>query len=225
MKKVTSLLALLTAAMLTLATSAMASDLKVLKIGGNYSHIESLVNGVATTEGGGSIDTSYLDGRPLDYLYCVDLFTNVYVPADYSNTTVNNNALIHGNPVTNAGGIAYLLGKYGVGGEGDQAIALQAAIWHEINGTGVYDLNTKAYGESSDIATKYNTYITEAGKYSGDISKFTWINPGNGSGNAYQGLVTNSPNPEPSTYALMCIGGVFVMFRLWKSRKASALSA
>ena len=217
MKKVISVLALLAAAMLTLATSAMASD---LKIGGTYSGILSLVYNKPTTEGGGSIDTSYLDGRKLDYLYCVDLFTNIYVPADYSNTTVNNNALIHGNKVTNAGGIAYLLGKYGVGGQGDQAIALQAAIWHEINGTGVYDLNigSGGYESTSAIATTYNQYINEAAANSGDVSKFLWINPDNGSGNQYQGLVTNSPNPEPSTYILMFIGGLFVAFQLRKSR-------
>ena len=217
MKKVISVLALLAAAILTLATSAMASD---LKIGGTYSGILSLVYNKPTTEGGGSIDTSYLDGRKLDYLYCVDLFTNIYVPADYSNTTVNNNALIHGNKVTNAGGIAYLLGKYGVGGQGDQAIALQAAIWHEINGTGVYDLNigSGGYESTSAIATQYGNFIAEAQTHSGEVSKFRWINPDNGSGNQYQGLVTNSPNPEPSTYILMFIGGLFAAFQLRKSR-------
>ena len=196
----------------------------VLNLGGNYSQIASLVNPgsgvVARSEGGGSIETSYLDGRKLDYLYCVDLFTNIYVPADYSNTTVNNNALIHGNTVTNAGGIAYLLGKYGVGGQGDQAIALQAAIWHEINGTGVYDLNigSGGYESTSAIATQYGNFIAEAQTHSGEVSKFRWINPDNGSGNQYQGLVTNSPNPEPSTYILMFIGGLFAAFQLRKSR-------
>lgn len=217
MKKVISVFALLAVSMLTLATSAMAS---YLKIGGTYSGILSLVYDKPTTEGGGSIDTSYLDGRKLGYLYCVDLFTNVYVPADYSNTTVNKNALIHGKEVNNAKGIAYLLGKYGVGGEGDQAIALQAAIWHEINGKGVYDLNVGSggYESTSAIATTYNQYINEAAANSGDVSKFLWINPDNGSGAQYQGLVTNSPNPEPSTYILMFIGGLFAAFQLRKSR-------
>ncbi len=198
----------------------------VLNLGGNYSQIASLVNPgsgvVARSEGGGSIETSYLDGRKLDYLYCVDLFTTIS-PGSYSSTTVNNQAEIHGVAVKNADKVAYLLEKHGTGGQGDQAIALQAAIWHEIYGAGVYDLNYT--GSTATTINLYEQYLTEAVNKYGDVSKFIWINPDYATGAMKQGLVTSSPNPEPSTYALLGIGGLFAAFRFRKYRIASAVSA
>ena len=78
----TKVLAILAGAMLTLtlATNAMSD---VLYVGttytGRYSQgILSIKNGSATEEAGGSIDISFLNGEELDYLYCVDLFHDVY---------------------------------------------------------------------------------------------------------------------------------------------------
>ncbi len=194
----------------THATDVKAEDVINLHVGGTYSFIPSLVNTgsgfVQKSEGGGSVDPSSLGGRPLSYLYCVDLFTNVYVNNDYPSTTVNNAALIHGAPLINAGKVAYLLENYGVDGQGDQAIALQAAIWYEIYGPEVYKLDVN--GSTSNTATLYNKYLDEAAitSNSGDVSKFLWINPGNTSGTTYQGLVTSSPNPEPGTIMLFGVG-------------------
>ena len=226
MKKI--LLTIAAVAMIGMSGTAQAGVVN-LQVGGTYSNnIRSVVNNIITTEGGGSIETSSLDGRKLDYLYCVDLSTTVNVNTVYPYTTVNNAALIHGSVVNNADKVAYLLENHGVGGQGDQAIALQAAIWHEIYGTGVYDLNISGaggYGTGSSIATLYTSYVSEADKSTtGNFSKFIWINPGKDAIglNNYQGLVTSSPTPEPSTYALMGIGGLFAA--LWFKKSSGTLA-
>ena len=211
MKK--KIIALLAMAMLTLATSAMATSLYV---GTNYSNIHSVVNlgsgDQYTIEGGGSISGSSLDGRQLQYLYCVDTFNNINPGVTYPNTTINNSGQIHGIGLNNADKVAYLLTTYGTGGQTDQAIALQAAIWHEVNAPSVYKLDVAYYGSSSTIATLYNQYITAADNNHGDVTKFIWINPGNdatGSNVRYQGLVT-AHNPEPSTIILLGTGILFM---------------
>ena len=200
-----------------------------LYVGGNYSTgILSLVNTGSgfekKSEAGGSIDISSLPGRQLDYLYCVDLFHDVGVSASYPNTTVNNAAIINGNPLPNADKVAYLLENYGVGGQGEQAQALQAAIWHEIYGSGVYNLDVASYGTNHNIPDMYTQYVSEAATHSGNVSKFLWISPDYATGAMKQGLVTSSPTPEPSTYALMCLGGLIVAFRLRKSAGTSAVN-
>lgn len=216
MKK--KIVALLAGAMLALSTSAMAANLSV---GGAFSSINMLhsTDGGLTyssiTEGAGSIDTSILNGRQLDYLYCVDIPTVVYAPHDYNNTTISNDGTIHSNgtPLTvyNSGKVAYLLENYGVNGQGDQAKALQAAIWTEIYGANQYKLNSDAYTAAggSNIVSLYDKYVTEANAYSGpnETSKFQWLSPSiSGDATVYQGLVTSGPVPEPSTIVLLGTG-------------------
>ena len=196
------MLALLAGAMLTFATSAMAD---VLYLSGSYTDIYSVVLGSKTVENGGSLDPATLNAKPLNYLYCVDLFNNIYIPGQYVNTSTNNSGKIYGSPVNNSDKVAYLLQKYGVSGQGDQAIALQAAIWKEINPTS-YDLDTAYYStHNTNILNKYNQYITEAGTNSGNIANFIWITPGDDQRYQYQGLISG-PVPEPSTIVLLGTG-------------------
>jgi hypothetical protein len=219
MKKI--LLTIAAVAIIGLSGTAHAN---VLQLGTQSSNIEFVKNGSPISVGGGSFDPSVLDGRSLDYLYCVDMDNTISPGSNYTYTTVNNTAEIHGSAVNNAGKVAYLLGKYGVGGQGDQVKALQAAIWHEVYGANYY-LNSASYGAASNIAVLYNTYVGEAdNSTTGDVSKFIWINPGTDVNGVtkYQGLVTSSPTPEPSTYALMGIGGLFAAF--WFKKSAGTLA-
>ncbi len=110
--------------MVMLTMNAMASSLKV---GTSYSYPIYVLNGnTPVAEGAGSFDTSYLDERKLDYLYCVDLTHFITPGGTYSYSTENNTANIHNSTLTNAGKVAYLLGAYGTGGQGANAQALQA---------------------------------------------------------------------------------------------------
>jgi len=216
MKK--KLAALLVGAMLTFATSAMAD---VLYVGSNFTGsgnpaILGTWDGSAVQWGGGSMDvstlTSSLGTRTLPYLYCVDVFNDVPVGNYYSQTSVNYSGQIHGSTLNNADKVAFLVQNYGANsGQTDQARALQAAIWTEIYSTGqshTYTLNSDAYGSNSNIVGLYNTYIDAAKNVSttGYASHVTWINPDNGSGTVYQGLVTSGPVPEPSTIVLLVTG-------------------
>jgi hypothetical protein len=184
---------------------AGAAQADFLQLGGSYSSIPfSVVNGNMVTEGGGSIDVSYLNGNQLSYLYCVDLFKNVYVNNTYPSTVVNNTGYIYGSLLTNAGQVAWLLSNYGTAGQGDAAIALQAAIWNVINGDNVYRLDNAA-----PQYNLYNSYLTALGSNTGNVSDFLWITPGTsdtaGQLTQYQGLVGITV-PEPGVLTLLGLG-------------------
>lgn len=175
-----------------------------LQLGGSYTTpIYSLLSGTPKVEGGGSIDTSYLNGTQLNWVYCVDVLTNVTVPNTYNNTIVTNNGFIYGSALPNAGQVAWLLSNYAIGGQGDAQAALQAAIWHVINGPGVYDLNTSLAPAAQ--VTLYNNYLTALGSNTGNLSDFLWISPRiTGTETKYQGLVARVP--EPMTMLLLGLG-------------------
>src|SRR5208337_90235 len=138
-------------------------------------------NGASETVQGGSIMGSILNSVPLPWVYCIDLYVTIPVPADYDQTIVNNNGAIHGSPTTNvnnAGEIAWLLSTYAVASEGnsvmqhDMQIALQAAIWHVEFGatldTGTVD---------GTAAGLYAAYIAAAIGQSAPLADFDWLSP------------------------------------------------
>jgi hypothetical protein len=191
----------------------MYANADTLQFGGTYTYPIYLVETVGTTktnltEGGGSVDVSYLNGTKLNYMYCVDLLRVVYVPGTYGETTVNNSGKIYDNSLHNAGKVAWLLSNYGTAGQGEAAYALQAAIWHVIfAGTGTtIDLDT---GLSTSIeVTLYNNYLAALGSNTGNVSDFLWITPGtkdsNGNLVQYQGQVASVP--EPMSILLLGLG-------------------
>ena len=202
MKKI---LVLVTFMVFLMAGAVSADALQQLYLGGNYTqNIPSLLNGSSTitSEGGGSIDPSTLNGVALSYIYCVDVFKSVGVPGSYNDTEVNNSGFIYGNALNNAAQVAWLLGTYGTAGQGNTQAALQAAIWHVVFGVN-YEL--------SATASYFNTYqymLTALDGNTGNVGDFLWITPGikdsNGDIVAYQGLVARVP--EPGTLLLIGVG-------------------
>jgi PEP-CTERM motif/Thioester domain len=188
---------------------AAMANADTLQIGGNYNSITldgymSGSNPITATVGGGSILPSYLNGAQLPYLYCIDLYTDIYVPNTYSTLVTNNGAIDGGAAVHNSGQIAWLLDNYAAGAEADTnaQIALQAAIWNVEFGV-TLDPNSNNFGAVSD----YNAYLAALGSNTAPVGNFDWLTPEDSNGNLYQGQVTAPPNvPEPSTMLLLGSG-------------------
>jgi len=181
-------------------------------IGGTFNSIQGYTNGASSVEGGGSVNTSYLNGVAVPYDYCVDLFTVVYVPNDYNQSVLTKTATVDGNKVVNnAGEVAWLLDKFAVSSENNinMQIALQAAIWEVINGYNGYHLDTSYYSKTT-VDTYYAEMISSPGTAFGsspnDIANYDWITPLNGNGTFYQAQVTDAPVPEPGTLILLGVG-------------------
>jgi len=183
-----------------------SAQAELLKLGGSFTQpIYLLENGVPMKpDGGGSIDPSYLDGKLLAYLYCVEPYTLVYASSDYNNTMVTTDGKIHGAPIQAAGQIAWLLSHYGTGGQGEQAYALQAAIWHLVEPKLTIDPGRSTLNE----VNLYTNYLTALGDETGNVNNFIWLSPGvSGSNTIYQGLVgPGSHTPIPAAVWLFGSG-------------------
>lgn len=166
--------------------------------------------------GGGSFSPVYLNGVLLSYVYCVDLFTDVYA-ASYPVTTVNTAGNIYGNPLSTAGQVAWLLSQYGTAGNSDEAWALQAAIWHVVES----NLGTFVPVGTTNQMNLYNSYLTALGSNTGNVSDFLWISPGaldHGNLVYYQGLVAAAADaPIPGAVWLFGSGlaGLGLLRRKW----------
>jgi len=192
-----------------LAGGAQADYSADLYLGGNFSYpIYSIVNGVPVSYGGGSIDPSTLNGNALPWVYCADFIRVVYVPGDYQYTVVSNSGNIYGSPLNNAAQVAWLLTyENPIGGQGNQQMALQAAIWTVISDGLVNPITTPSTNyvyqldqsnSSSAVVNLYSQYLNAviAANSNGGISdqlvaNFLWMTPETSAGGTmYQGLVT-----------------------------------
>ncbi len=233
-------------ASLACGTRAHAND---LNLGGSFNSGGFYTFDGSSPGGGGPINTSYLNGVQLPYVYCIDIPDNVNVPVDYPKSTVTNNGMAivgSGNPqynngglalTPNAGTIAWLLTQYALTATTTtKQDALQAAIW-----TAIYGYNTPGYAlvvtnsavfqqMQTDLGNNPNSStVTLANAGTASVSNFYWLSPGDGSSAIYQALVTANvggatlTTPEPSTFAIAGLGAMaFVAYGL---RRRKALGA
>ncbi len=167
----------------------------------------------AVSEGAGPIGPSSLNGSPLAYVYCVDLFDVVSVPGTY-NALVTSNGTVNGAAVNNAGEIAWLLDNYGVAagsypgvGDANEQQALQAAIWSvEYDTSGFTVTGDSAAGYYSDYTSMMSALAAaSASQLAADIPLMDWFTPGGSTYGPYdQGLVGgNDSVPEPASILLL----------------------
>ena len=209
-----------------------------LNLGGNFNSFDwTLTVGTTTTVGGGSgsISVSYLNGKVLPWVYCIDIPDNVDVPKDYNTTVVTHDGTATfsaGNPwagipgttlvggsATIAGQVAWILDNY-ANAANTPALqeAVQAAIWKVIYGS---DFTV----QDSSVNTAMNNILTALGGNTASVGSVLWLSPdGNGQNGAagpgvYQALVTAAV-PEPSTFAIASLCGAGFVFYGLRRRKA-----
>jgi len=202
---------------LLMAGTANADYTADLSLGGTFpGGILITENGVPVTTSGGPISPSTLNGAPLEYVYCLDLYKDVGVPNTYPDTVVTTNGVIYGNssPVNNAARIAWLLGTYGAAATaqgGDAAVALQVAIWHE-EYLGTAKPVVLASNAPSAQITDYNADLAALGSNTGNVASFLWMTPENSQNTQFQAevgalpLTTGSEAPIPGAAWLLGSG-------------------
>jgi hypothetical protein len=214
-----SRLATLALAVMLGGSAALADD---LSLGGNYVPVTIDENGTATTVGGGPITISHLDGTQLTYVYCVGLFTDVFVPDDYPDTIVTRNGVVDGALVNNAGEIVWLLDNFAAAAAAntiDQQ-ALQTAIWSvEYDRQGVNSGLPLVTGDSGQ--SYYSQYQTDmASLGTAPLSDINWFSPGDSSSTVYQGLVGPLiPGEVPEPTSILLLGTVLLFAAKSMKRK------
>lgn len=193
--------------------AAIPASADTLQIGGTFtSPINMLQGSSSLTLGGGSVEPTYVNGTQVAYTYCVDPFTDVYVPGSYASTVVTSNGAIYGSVQGWVGEVAWLLNNYGTSGQGENAYALQAAIWTVITAGTANALTLNASLSTANEISLYNAMVSGVQNAPGLVSQYLWITPGttdsNGSVVQYQGLVAAASVPIPG--ALLLFGpGLF----------------
>lgn len=203
MKKV---LVLATCMVLLLAGAAQAG---VLQLGDDYTSIHGIWGSSHETWGGGSFEPSSWNGTPLEFVYCVDALHSLS-SSGYNSASATTTGVVNGSLVHNAGQVAWLLDHFGTAGNGDEAYALQAAIWHVIyegagrHGTDKYNIDRTEHLDAVDL---YDTMLLALGSKTADISGYLWITPGGNNCEKQQGLVASIRSvPEPGTFFLLGSG-------------------
>ncbi len=173
-------LKVMTLGLVVLALGGVALHADTLSLGANYVTVGVKIGSNPTTEGGGSVGPSSLNGTSLPWVYCVDLYDNISVPGTYNATVTHDASMtgltndglgLTGGVVNNAAQVAYLLQTYAAGATtADQQAALQAAIWYEI-----YNGNV-TLNDNANRTTYYNMYLTGVG--AGNVGHFSWLSPG-----------------------------------------------
>jgi hypothetical protein len=219
----------------TLGGSAAFADTEDLYLGGTYNTFSYFENGAPGTNpaspvGGGSIMPSTLNGKALAWVYCVGLFTDVNVPEDYPNTIVQNNGMVNGALVTNAGEIAWLLDTYANAAVTDVNAqeGLQAAIWSvEYNSLSLGhpvvtgDPSAAYYSDYSHDLTALaaSSVLTQ----NADIGTIDWFTPGGANNFGVQGLVGPGPSAVPEPTSILLFGTVLILSaKLMKRKKLGA---
>jgi len=208
-------LVLISAVVLAIGLGLSPARAEVLDLGPNYSYpIPLFVDDTLRNLGGGSIDSSTLGGKPLLWVYCVDLFRSIWVPGAYDDTVVTSDGEVHGEPVNKAEKVAWLLTHYAAAGQGLEAKALQAAIWitvwHNFGHT------VSLADPTSALGVRATEMLTELGSNKGNVANFLWLSPKKaGSALEYQGLVTRVPD---GGVTLMLLGGALVALATLRRR-------
>lgn len=150
-----------------------------------------------------------VDGRPVPYLYCVEIFTNINVRGVYG-VDLSNNGIVHGGLIANAGQIAWLMDHIApTATTQDAQEGLQAAIWKQVYGAS-FNIAPPSDGTGAGIFAAYNADIAALGSNTAPVSDVLWLSPYNRDGSPAQGLITNAV-PEPSTLALASLGGFVLL--------------
>jgi hypothetical protein len=205
----------LTAAMLVGALASLLGIHPVyastLKITATVSNI-SIIN-ITTTQGslpiqiingnihGGTLVPSIMDDTPLPFLYCVDILHDIYIPGSYS-TSVTFDGKVHGQSVSNAGQVAWLLDQYAssASGNSNKTAALQAAIWEVMYGD-QFKLNGPAA-----ILNQEKIYLQNVG--TAPVTNYAWLSPVSGT-TLMQGLVTRVPEPSSTLLLALTLSSLF----------------
>lgn len=206
--KMKKILVMATCMVLLLAGAAQAD---MLQLGNHATWINFVENNNPTTLGGGSFDLAKWNGTDLNFIYCVDLGHYISLNGVYGDASATKTGVINGmtNPINNVGQVSWLLDHYGTGGNGYQAYALQAAIWHVIYDTPDHEYGIRDILGPSDAAAValYNKMLDDLDSQTnkiGNISSYLWITP-DGRNNV-QGQVASAPVPEPGTMILLGTG-------------------
>jgi len=199
------------------AENANASTITVTSIGYGYDNVPMLLNGQTTPTEEYAVEILVnLGGAPY-IAYCVDLFTEIGF-ATYNTTVGDVSTYSHG------GRLAWVYSTYAPGvTTNDEAAAIQLALWDIVHddGDGLSAGNIQvAPTYSTTVITRANDIIAASLGQSSTNASFLH-NASLSTGAPAQTLITAyaAQVPEPSTTALIGLGGTLTMFGWFRRKK------